>query len=85
MGKRLYWLKEDNHTLIEVKREVCRSLRRAVDRRQESQRQTARFIGTSQANLSRAIRYPTAEQMSLNQLFSYLAQLEPYFEILISI
>lgn len=74
----------DHEKINEVKREICINIRRLAYRKRLNQKMLARYIGTSEANVSRVIRH-RFDQISVNQLFRYLTILEPNFRILISI
>lgn len=86
MKKRIRYQSQDNifASVEQAKLEICRALRKAVDERGLSQLQAALIVGTSQANISRAIRYPTAKKLSFNQLFRYLTVIRPRYRIMIS-
>jgi hypothetical protein len=85
MPKRYYHQGLDFGAHRAAKQEICRILRRSLDNHRYTQMQAAIRLETSQANISRAIRYPTVEQLSYNHLFRILGLLEPQFRILISL
>lgn len=68
----------------EVKEELCAALRKIAWEDGWSQVEMAETIGTSQANLSRCLRFRT-DKITINQLFRYLSKLNPNFRILISL
>jgi ribosome-binding protein aMBF1 (putative translation factor) len=74
----------ENKRIDELKHEICDSIRKIAIRRGYSQRDLARELRTSEACVSRVIRYRT-DQLTVNQLFQYLSTLHPGFEILISV
>ncbi len=84
--KRRRWKCEDNifPSVTNAKEEICWALRKAVQQQRMTQDQIAALLHTSQATVSRAIRYPTAKSLSFNQLFRYLSILQPRFRIMIS-
>ena len=77
-------VKKNKVKLDHVKIEVCQSIRRIAMRNGWDQRLLARHIGTSESSVSRVIRH-RVDELTLNQLFRYLAILEPNFKIQISI
>lgn len=86
MAPKKRWRMDDNvfKSVQGAKMEICRALRKAVEEERMTQIQMAARLRTSQANVSRAIRYPTATKLSFDQLFRYLIELRPRFRIMIS-
>ncbi|PWU13535.1 MAG: hypothetical protein C5B49_14590 [Bdellovibrio sp.] len=72
-----------NEKIREVKESLCEALRKIAIEDGWTQKQLAITIGTSEANVSRFIRFRT-EHLTINQLFLYLAKLNPNFKILIA-
>lgn len=62
--------------LTELKEYLCSTLRMIAFRRRYTQKEMALLLGTSEANVSRVIRFRT-DQLTVNQLFGYLAILNP--------
>jgi hypothetical protein len=70
--------------LDEVKKELCSTIRKFALARGWNQRELAGNILASEATASRICRLRT-EELTINQLFRYLAFLHPGFRLLISL
>lgn len=66
----------------EVKRELCLAINRLASRRGWEGKNLAAYLGVSRSTVSRINRHRFGE-ISLNQLFRYLARLHPGFRLLI--
>lgn len=86
MGRRKqYELTIDKQERIDnVKREICYTIRRLIVRNRWSQKRVANLLNTSESAISRVVNL-RVEQLTLTQLFRYLAALEPKFRVLIAI
>lgn len=67
----------------EVKLMLCEKIEAAIMFDQKTDLIAANWLGTSRAVISK-IRHRRVEELSLNQLFFFLARLRPNFQILIS-
>lgn len=74
----------ETEAINKVKLQICYALKRVALKRYWTQKRMAEFLCTSPSCVSHVIRQRT-DKLTLNQLFEYLAKVEPYFEILISI
>ena len=74
----------EKEKINEVKRQICQRIRRIAFRYGWTQRELAFHLSVSQSTASRVVRL-RVEQLTLNQLFAYLARLCPQLEILIGI
>ncbi len=86
MGRRGVLKGESEEKLNELKMELCRAIDYEVHkliRAGISKKMLAFELGTSQANLSRAINKKT-ETLTFNQLFRFLVILQPAARILVS-
>ncbi|MCB9027276.1 MAG: hypothetical protein H6625_13225 [Bdellovibrionaceae bacterium] len=71
-------------SMVQVKTEVCKQIRKITMRRGWSQKQLAWYLGTSQACAGYVV-CQRVEKLTCNQLFRYLVLLEPNFKFLISL
>lgn len=85
MGRKNRWrdADKDHPKLQELKQMLCRKIVVALNNDQRSADNAAAYLGTSPAVISRIYQERT-NQLSLNQLFFFLARLRPFFEILIA-
>ncbi|MEK6553774.1 MAG: XRE family transcriptional regulator [Bdellovibrionota bacterium] len=74
----------EDEVLKQIKRQACQAIARAAHRGNWSQKDLSRYIGTSQACISRVFNQ-RVEELSMTQLFNYLVILEPRVKILISV
>jgi ribosome-binding protein aMBF1 (putative translation factor) len=85
MGKTKYeTTQRQSEKLDEVKRQMCLVLRRAMARSGEPQTNLAYRLGTSRAVVVQ-VQAGRVKYLTFNQLFRYLARLEPKFEVLFSL
>lgn len=68
----------------EVKIEVCQAIRRVARREGWTQRQLAFYIGTSPTRAGHAVKQQV-DELTLDQLFRYLANLYPRFRVHVSL
>jgi len=83
MGRDNYYTPSTEEKMAEVKMEICHILRREILYSPRSQREIAWRLGTSQGNVSRVLNR-RVENLTINQLFRYLAILKPDFKILVA-
>lgn len=77
--------KEECIKLSEVKAELCRQLRRSMNRTSHpSPDRIAHQLGTSKACVLR-VQCARTDELTINQLFRYLVRLEPNFRFIVSI
>jgi len=85
MGRKNRFLRAREQEVVDrIKFQVVRSMERLQVRRQWDQKTMAAHLGTTASRLSE-IGNKKFKRVSLDQLFRYLAKLEPRVEILISI
>jgi hypothetical protein len=77
------WTDSHEDKITETKLYLCEVLRRSALRRRWEQKEMALFLGTSESCVSRLLSFQV-EELTLSQLFKYLAVTDPCFEILIS-
>jgi hypothetical protein len=75
---------ERKEKLDETKATICRAIMKSSRQKGYTRRQLALYLGTDKSNVS-AIENRRVDRLSCNQLFRYLLNLEPNFELLISI
>ena len=68
----------------EVKVEVCQAIRRVAMREGWTQKQLAFYIGTSSTRAGHAVKQQV-DELTLDQLFRYLAALYPKFRVHVSL
>lgn len=73
----------EKEKLDEVKRQLCWRLRQSIARRAFRPGYAAIKVGTSRARITQ-VECGQIENLSFNQLFTYLVRLEPKFEVLIA-
>lgn len=86
MRRKNLWARsyEKHQKIKETKLLLCHTIKRSAARRNYNQRTMAFYMGTSASNAS-LVDNLKIEKLSVNQLFQYLTNLEPNFELLISI
>jgi hypothetical protein len=86
MGRKNLWSYNfsNQRKMEDVKKQMCRAIRKAARKKNYSRREWALYMGTSKAIVS-SIENERVHRLSFNQLFRYLVYLEPNFELLISI
>ena len=67
----------------ELKFQVCQAIDREISKQRISQQKAAIFLGTSQGNISRIVR-KRVDQLTFNQLFTFLIILNPNTRMLLS-
>jgi len=70
--------------LKEIKTELCHLIKRSARRRNYDQKTMAFYMGTTPSNAS-LVDNIRIEQLTINQLFRYLVNLEPNFRMLIAL
>ena len=71
------------HKIDELKFQVCQAIDREIANQRISQQKAAIFVGTSQGNISRIVR-KRIDQLTFNQLFTFLVILNPNTRMLLS-
>ncbi len=84
MSRKIPYGTENTPAMAMAKAELSQAIENAILRRQWSQRFAAGALGTSQANISRAMNPESAKALSFNQLFRYLSRCDVRFKIMIS-
>ena len=76
---------QTNHKALDpLKMQLCLAIEIVCLRNQWTQRQSAVYMGTSRANLSR-VQNKKLERLTVNQLFGYLSKICPDFRFMISV
>lgn len=76
--------RQENPKLDELKLQLCNQIRRVIIRQHWNSSEAAVFCGTNRSCIAQVFQLQT-EKLTLNQLFNYLARIEPGFQMLISI
>ena len=83
MSRENFYVKPNQEKIDEVKLELCRALYFEIIYAHCDYQGIANKLGTSPANVSRVMNKRIAN-LTINQLFRYLAILNPRFRVLIS-
>ena len=75
---------DQEEKLDEVKRQMCRKLRRAMARAGQDQTYLAFRLGTSRACVVQ-VQAERVKQLTFNQLFRYFVRMDQRFEVLVSV
>lgn len=78
-----WWHRPPEEKLNQIKLEICCVLDREFAFTQLTQKELAKKLGTSQSNISR-VENKKIEELTFNQLFRFLAVVNPNFKILVS-
>lgn len=78
------YLQQEIKKIDAVKKDLCAAIKKIALSYGWNQKLLAWHLGTSEARVSHVIRC-RVEQLTLNQLFRYLARLKPEFRFLLSI
>jgi hypothetical protein len=84
MGRKNRWTNgRSDPKLNDLKLILCQKIEAAILHDRRTDEAAAIWLGTSRAVISK-IRRQRLDELSLNQLFFFLARLRPHFQILIS-
>ena len=83
MSRKSDFMPEPKEKLNEIKFEICRVLDHEMHNQRRTQKELARRLGTTESCISR-VRNRKVDHVTFNQLFRYLAVLNPNFKIMIA-